>query len=227
MKTTLALTMAALAAALVDGSMLELQRGGDVWRIVTGHFTHWTYEQLAWDVLAFLCLGVGCERRDRKAYHATLLASIVLVPVAVLLFDPGIVAYRGLSGIDSALFAMLVVSTRNVFLGVLFAGKIAFEAITGGAVFANGGYEVVPVAHIAGALIGAVIALCVALLPACRGEGGAQRRMRGSSSRDAWPLTRSFGPPSPREAGRGATGVTGSATTPPPASASAPAGCRG
>lgn len=153
--TTLLLTLATLAVALLNGSLFELQRGGDAWRIVTCHFTHWTYEQLAWDALAFICLGVACERRDRGAYHATLLASVLLIPLAVLVADPRVIAYRGLSGIDSALFALLVVSTRNVFLGVLFAAKIAFEVFTGSPVFAEGGYEVVPIAHVAGALIGA------------------------------------------------------------------------
>ena len=152
--TTILLTLATLAAALLDGSLLELQRGGEVWRIVTCHFTHFTYEQLAWDALALTCLGVACERRNRGAYHATLLASVLLIPLAVLVFDPRIETYRGLSGIDSALFALLVVSTRNWFLGVLFAAKIAFEVLTGGAVFV-GDIEVVPIAHVAGALIGA------------------------------------------------------------------------
>ncbi len=158
MKITLTLMMAALAAALIDGSMLELQRGGDVWRIVTCHFTHFTYEQLAWDALAFLALGIACERQGSSVFRATLLASVVLIPLAVLAFDPRIDTYRGLSGIDSALFALLIVSTRNVVLGVLFVAKIAFELMTGSAVFAGDEFAVVPVAHIAGAIIGAMAA---------------------------------------------------------------------
>lgn len=160
MKTTLTLTLVALAAALIDGSILELQRGGDAWRIVTCHFTHFTYEQLAWDTLAFLGLGMACARRDWPAFRATLLASALLIPLAVLAFDPRIDTYRGLSGIDSALFALLIVSTRNVLLGVLFAAKIAFELATGSAVFAGDDFAVVPVAHIAGAIVGAVVATC-------------------------------------------------------------------
>jgi rhomboid family GlyGly-CTERM serine protease len=162
--TTILLALATLAAALVDGSILELQRGGDAWRILTCHFTHFTYEQLAWDALAFTFLGVACERRNRGAYHATLLASIVLIPLAVLAFDPRIDTYRGLSGIDSALFAMLVVSRRNVFLGVLFAGKIAFEFFTGGGVFVDD-IVVVPVAHVAGAVAGAAFGVRQRKLP--------------------------------------------------------------
>ena len=156
--TTILLMLTALAAALLDGSLLELQRGGDAWRIVTCHFTHFTHEQLAWDALALLGLGIVSERRSRAAFHATLFASMIVIPLAVLAFDPRIDTYRGLSGIDSALFALLVVSTRSWLFGAAFAAKIAFEAATGGAVFA-GDITVVPVAHVAGTVVGAMVAL--------------------------------------------------------------------
>ena len=83
MKTTISLTILTIAAALLPGSSLELQRGGAMWRIVTCHFTHFTYEQFAWDALVFLLLGLACARRDRGAFQATLLASVVIVPIAV------------------------------------------------------------------------------------------------------------------------------------------------
>ena len=166
--TTILLTLATLAAALIDGSMLELQRGGEAWRLVTCHFTHFTHEQLAWDALAFLGLGIACERRSRAAFHATLLASAVVIPLAVLAFDPRIGAYRGLSGIDAALFALLVVSSRNWLLGAAFAAKVAFEMATGGGVFVAD-VMVVPVAHVAGAVVG--------LLVSFRAQRGIPRRL--------------------------------------------------
>ena len=164
--TTIALTIVALAAALIDGSLLELQRGGPVWRILTCHFTHWTHEQLAWDLLAFVFLGLACERRNRRAYHATLLASALFIPLAVMLFAPRIVAYRGLSGLDSALFALLLAQEfrRNRIVAVCavgFAAKIAFEAMTSSTVFVSNlgaGVVAVPMAHLAGAVIAALIA---------------------------------------------------------------------
>src|SRR5262249_8798336 len=97
--TTPLLTCVAVAATLFGADALELRRGGAMWRVVTCHFTHFSYEQLAWDAVAFLLLGLACERRHRAAFHATLLASIVFVPIAVLVFTPEVVAYRGLSGI--------------------------------------------------------------------------------------------------------------------------------
>jgi len=163
MRTTLAFLIVTLAAALVPGSSLELQRGGALWRIVTCHFTHFTYEQLAWDAFAFLLLGTLCARRNLAAFQATLLASIVIVPLAVLAFAPSITAYRGLSGIDCALFALLVATSRDrvaIACALLFAAKTMFEIATGSAVFAGSdAFVAVPVAHIAGACVGQALSL--------------------------------------------------------------------
>jgi membrane associated rhomboid family serine protease len=160
MKTTVALTIIAVAAALLPGSWLELQRGGAFWRIATCHFTHFTYEQLAWDALVFLLLGIACARGNRGAFRATLLASVVVVPIAVLAFS-NVTTYRGLSGIDSALFGLLLVESRKsrvvALCGIAFAAKMIFEMKTGATVFVHSGaFTAVPAAHIAGALVGVI-----------------------------------------------------------------------
>jgi rhomboid family GlyGly-CTERM serine protease len=165
MITTLLLTLAALAAALVDGSLLELQRGGPWWRIFTCHFTHFTYEQLAWDAAALLALSAACERRDRAAFHATLLASAIAVPLAVLAFAPHIETYRGLSGIASGLFALLLMlearrSKALLLCGLAFFLKLAFELATASAMFVGNmgdGVAPVPAAHAAGAVAGVMV----------------------------------------------------------------------
>jgi rhomboid family GlyGly-CTERM serine protease len=160
-----ALAAAALAATAPPGEWLELRRNHELWRVITCHFTHWSYEQLAWDALAFTSLAFACARRNRRAFHATLLASALLVPLAVLAFAPHITAYRGLSGLASAMFALLLalewrrLTWPVMLLATGFAAKLAFETVTGGAVFVSdmGGDVVsVPVAHLAGALIGAI-----------------------------------------------------------------------
>ncbi len=157
----------AVGAAFVNGSSLELQRGSfSPIRLLTCHFTHFSYEQLAWDAFAFLLLGIACERRNRAAFHATLLASAIVIPIAVLLFAPNVTAYRGLSGIDSALFALLLTLERRrsrmvMLCAVAFAAKIAFELTTGSAVFVSDmGADVVsvPIAHLAGALVAVIVA---------------------------------------------------------------------
>jgi rhomboid family GlyGly-CTERM serine protease len=162
MKTAIALTLAAIAATLLPGSWLELQRGAAAWRIATCHFTHFTYEQLAWDAIVFLLLGILCARRNREAFRATLLASVVIVPIAVLAFS-NVTTYRGLSGIDSALFGLLLVTEwrRNrivALCGIAFAAKMIFEMKTGATIFVRSdAFTAVPAAHIAGALVGVIV----------------------------------------------------------------------
>jgi rhomboid family GlyGly-CTERM serine protease len=185
MKTAISLTLLAVLATLLPGSWLELQRGGTVWRIATCHFTHFTYEQLAWDALVFLLLAIACERRNRGAFRATLLASVVVVPIAVLTFS-NVTTYRGLSGIDSALFGLLLVTewrrSRIVALcGVAFAAKVIFEMSTGAAVFVHSdAFIAVPAAHIAGALVGVIVG-CSRL------DGFTRRARRGGESRGVRP----------------------------------------
>lgn len=166
MKAGVAVAAVAVAATLfLPGELLELHRTPEPWRIVTCHFTHWSYEQLAWDAIAFCALAVVCARRNGRAFHATLLASIVLVPVAVLAFAPNVTAYRGLSGLASAMFALLLtlewrrLTWPVILLAIGFAMKLVFETITGGTVFVDSmGQDIVsvPVAHLAGALVGVI-----------------------------------------------------------------------
>jgi Ca-activated chloride channel family protein len=166
MKLVVVVVTVTLASLLLPGSALELQRGGPAWRVVTCHFTHFTYEQLVWDALVFAALGIACARRYREAFRATLFASIVLGPLAVLVFAPEVTTYRGLSGIDSALFGLLLVmeGRRNRLAGlcaVLFGVKLLVESTTGATLFvtSDAAFIAVPAAHLAGALTGAAIGL--------------------------------------------------------------------
>jgi membrane associated rhomboid family serine protease len=134
------------------------------YEIVTCHFLHWSVHHFVWDAIAFVALGIACARRDLAATLMTLAVAILVIPLAVTAFAPEVAVYRGLSGLDSALFAFLVVQLRSriaVVFGVAFLAKILFELTTGTAFFATNlgeGIVAVPVAHIAGAIVGAIAA---------------------------------------------------------------------
>jgi rhomboid family GlyGly-CTERM serine protease len=185
-RSWLLLAAAAIAGSLIPAERLELRRNFELWRIVTCHFTHFSHEQLAWDAIAFAFLGFACARRNGAAFHATLLASIVVVPIAVLLFAPHVASYRGLSGLASAMFALLLTLERRrltwpvVLCAIGFAGKIALEATTGGTLFVGSmGESVVsvPIAHIAGAVVGVICGVVAS------GSGG-RRLWTAVASRD-------------------------------------------
>jgi len=137
--------------------------------LVTCHFLHWSVQHFLWDALAFAALGIACARRDLAATLMTLATAIFVIPLAVTAFAPEVAVYRGLSGLDSALFALLLVQVRSriaLLCGLAFIAKIAFELTTGAALFATNmgeGVVAVPVAHIAGAIVGTITATLTSL----------------------------------------------------------------
>jgi rhomboid family GlyGly-CTERM serine protease len=144
---------------------------GEWWRVISGHWVHWSGGHLAWDVGAFVLLGLWCEQRGRGRFVTCVTAAALAIPIGLWWLCPELSRYGGLSGIDSALFVLLVcelfaeaLRERSGFSlavsGVLllgFAGKIAFEVASGEALFAadlGAGVVPVPWAHLVGAAVG-------------------------------------------------------------------------
>ena len=147
---------------------------GQLWRFLTAHWTHWSAGHLIWDTVMFLVLLAWTLRISPKQAGLTLGISSIGIPWAIYLFQPELACYRGLSGLDAALFAYgamhLLKSVRRdgdrleLFLVIsLMAGlgiKILFEAVTGNALFVTDmahNVIVVPLAHILGAGVGCII----------------------------------------------------------------------
>jgi rhomboid family GlyGly-CTERM serine protease len=171
--------LAVLVSLLPDaGAGLAYDRhaiaAGELWRLLTGHFVHWSPGHLTWDVGTFLVLGAACEVRSRRRFLACLAGSALAIPIAVWLWLPELRLYAGLSGIDSALFALLgteLVSEQwrrhspaalgiALALCLAFALKIGFEMTNGGTVFVGDlapGIAPVPRAHLVGAGIGVLV----------------------------------------------------------------------
>ena len=178
----LLLTVTAVAIHALPSLALWLQydrtamAAGQWWRLVTCHWTHWSWDHLLWDALVFAFLGALCERDGRGRFVICLITSAVMVPVAVWLACPYMVTYRGLSGVDSALFTLLVativkdkIAIRSwlwvvIALGIsaAFGAKLIYEIVSGATFFSDSaaaGFVPVPVAHAVGAVIGLVCAI--------------------------------------------------------------------
>jgi rhomboid family GlyGly-CTERM serine protease len=196
---TLGLCALALAASAWPPlpELLQYDRAavaaGEWWRFLTGHFTHWSAEQLLWDAAVFGALGLWCERTLGKRFLLVLLVAAPAIAAAVWLGSPEISLYRGLSGLDSALFALAAVTLAReasrekrwlffaaaaVFLAG-FCGKTAFEAHTMSTLFvdsARAGFRPLPLAHAAGAAAGTLGGW---VLPCARASrSGAERTRR-------------------------------------------------
>ncbi len=177
---TLALAATALTIASLPGAAEGLQfdrnalAQGQLWRLFTGHLTHFDSDHLRWDVLALLLIGTLAERDGRCSTALTLGIAALAIGLAVLWFQPQFTTYRGLSGLDSALFGLvvarhLVAGWRerhrfSVAVGALaalgFMLKTLYELSTGDTAFAQGtGYAPVPLAHLVGFVVGGAVAV--------------------------------------------------------------------
>jgi rhomboid family GlyGly-CTERM serine protease len=154
------------------GGWLELDRAavarGEVWRLLTGHWTHWTVDHLVWDSLGFVVLAVLCETRVSRGRLLLGVAGSALAVSAGVWFLPEIehiARYRGLSGIDSALFVLLAVSLmrERPLAGLAlaaFLGKSAWEVATGSTLFVQtGSFVPVPLAHLVGGAWGLILGI--------------------------------------------------------------------
>jgi len=143
---------------------------GQLWRLITGHFTHWSFDHFLWCTITFIALGSICEQLNRKGFVISLAASAIVIPVVSWLADPGMLLYRGLSGICSSVFVVgVMLMMRKAFVdrdranlilpaaaGFLFFGKIVYEFISGRALFVHSSdmFSPVPLAHLVGGVIG-------------------------------------------------------------------------
>ena len=180
------------------GGQLQYDRAaiaaGEIWRLVSGHWTHYSLDHFFWDILAFAATAVACERKSRARFLACVVIAALAISCAVWVLLPGMRIYRGLSGIDSALFTLLIADLwedqrqtgqrRSQVLAAsclaAFLAKIAFELLTGRNVFVSGldaGTVGVPLAHLVGAGCGFVAAHC-------------SRLVLGSSRTRQWSISR-------------------------------------
>ena len=177
---TAALTALALAFWAIPGGATALQYdraalgAGELWRAATGHWTHWSTDHLTWDLLVFAVFGALLENRSRRAFASVVAGSALAISAAVWLGAPQLQFYRGLSGLDSALFAAFFAQLlrdarreRSLLQGAVpvltllgFVGKSAYELATGATLFvaASPAFTAVPLAH----LVGAAVGICLA-----------------------------------------------------------------
>ena len=141
--------------------------------MLTCHFVHWNGDHLFWDLLAFITLAVAAHRIDRHGVSRCLVVASVAIPIGVLWLQPALQTYRGLSGLDTSLFALLATrlfrqqaAQQNwrgvlivVILTALLAAKTGYELVTHDTLFVNSqqaGFQPVPLAHVIGAAVGAL-----------------------------------------------------------------------
>ena len=178
-----------VAATSGGAAALALERdlalNGEWWRYLTGHLVHGSTYHLWWNILPLLGLGLLWEPLLGRRYWGLFGVSAFVVGAGLVLLDPGMIGYVGLSGvlngvwIAGALLAARQEAARAsrwqwLYVGFVAAdlGKIVFEAFAGLQIFTESsalGVHAVPLAHALGALSG------VLWLHAISGSGADRR----------------------------------------------------
>ena len=171
---TILIALAAVAITLIPGAADLLQydqeaiAAGQVWRALTGHLTHWDHNQLMWDLMMFVTLGAVVEPRSGWRFTLLCLVSAIGISGGLWWRHPELATYRGLSGIDTALFVYMATELllsawrdRRLTPGLVsaalligFLAKLGYEMGTGQTLFvdsAASGFAVVTLAHSIGA----------------------------------------------------------------------------
>lgn len=143
---------------------------GEIWRVVTGHFVHFGASHLAWNILVVLVAGGWAESLAPGRVRFYWLTAPVALGVTLLVLDPALATYGGLSGVATGLVVLLASALwrrggrdRTWAAGLL--GLIALKLLAdaggwGGVVrYADAAVGTVPLAHAAGAMWGAGVAL--------------------------------------------------------------------
>jgi rhomboid family GlyGly-CTERM serine protease len=143
----------------------------ELWRLITCHWVHLSSDHLFWSTATFLVLGSLCEIMDPKKYYATIGISVISIPIAIWWGMTDLRVYAGLSGLDCALYSLLMVlfirreirsrswiwvALFSLLLGGLVA-KIIYETTTGLTIFVantHTGMTPVPLAHLVGGCVG-------------------------------------------------------------------------
>lgn len=142
---------------------------GECWRMVTGHWVHFsklhlTTDSIAW-ILVILCMPAGSGRRMTRA----LAVSSIVIPLTLWFADPDLIRYAGLSGLGMTAWAFVAVDRwRRVSEGDWSGPLIASVLLLKWVMEATGGFagaaplpdiEPATLAHGVGAVCGTV--LCI------------------------------------------------------------------
>ncbi len=142
---------------------------GEVWRLLTGNWVHFSATHLLYDLLALGIAGWIIERRGYPYFGLLCVLAAVGISAALLAGSPEVQSYGGLSGVATGAIVYLALHGlkepgpwRWICLAVLVltAGKVLLESVTGRLTFAavdRVPFVPVPLSHLVGGLTAALL----------------------------------------------------------------------
>jgi len=174
----IAATMAHLQDEVIGSSLAEPLLGlaqpileGEVWRLATGALVHGSVGHLARDVAVLVGLGLVYERQLGRRWPLLLLAGLVVPSAVLVVSEPELHAFYGLSGATYTLIAAVLVhelraagrpSWPLLAFAALAALKLVHEGLSGELLLPldlGAGNRAAPLGHLVGALAGLLLAL--------------------------------------------------------------------
>jgi len=139
---------------------------GEWWRVITGHWVHFSAQHFLYDTTAFGFAGAMVERRGHRNFGWLCAIAMVVISGSMFVFEPRLEVCGGLSGLATAAVVFLTLhgleeqGAWRWICGlalVLCLAKLLVELTTRHFVLlqAPGGLMPVPANHIAGALTAA------------------------------------------------------------------------
>lgn len=142
---------------------------GEVWRLLTGNWVHFSTRHLLYDLLALGIAGWIIERRGYPHFALLCVLSALSIGTVLLAIRPEVQSYGGLSGVATG--AVIYLALRGikepapwrwicVATLVLITGKILLESTTGRSIIAAADsvpFVSLPLSHIVGGLTAALL----------------------------------------------------------------------
>jgi rhomboid family GlyGly-CTERM serine protease len=154
-----------LVSNLLPGDSVAYDRAalahGELWRLWTGQFCHWSALHLAGNLAALAGVAIVAGRTIRR-WLALLPIAAPLLSAFLFVAAPALERYRGLSGLVALLVVGAAVEGGAVgrLLALAYLGKLAFDAATGShSVLLPEGIVTAWPAHLGGILLGLLAAL--------------------------------------------------------------------
>jgi rhomboid family GlyGly-CTERM serine protease len=158
------------AVFILDRSALAR---GEVWRLLTAHLVHFTPLHFAYNMLAFGLAGWIIEKKSYPGFGALCLLMAVFISFLMLIFEPAMAYYGGLSGIacGSIFYCGLMGlreqrAWRRICLTVVLVVpvKVLLEIYNGASIlpyWGQGQFVTIPISHVTGLLVALLFYLVI------------------------------------------------------------------
>lgn len=145
---------------LLDRDVLA---SGQIWRLWSGHWMHFSTSHLVWNLVVLLAAGTWLERLRPGLLLRQVVVAAPLISVTIMIFEPALRRYGGLSGLATGVTVLLslhhlrlATPARPIWIGVLalVATKSIHDALSPGSLlidFAHAAIQPSTTAHLAGA----------------------------------------------------------------------------